>query len=234
VPSSRLAVILILSWVGLASSCSKATDSTPSRDRSVVLRGKGSPPVATGEPGEPGYFPAAEKRYWADPGTGSIRRADPDGSDAEVLVSGLNAPYGLCYDQVTQELIWTSSEDEKVQVLRLGSSSPAFLETSFDDEPGLATSGGDRQVAYVAMDGDVLELSQQLDSETEQRRVLAHLQDPRTMRGLALSSDGRALYLGDTVGRMAQKLTIATRKLEPLTFIDEVPPPSPEALEDHP
>ena len=36
--------------------------------------------------------------------------------------------------------------------------------------------------------------------------------------GLALTPDHTALYLGDTVGRMGQKLNLSSHSVEPLTF----------------
>jgi hypothetical protein len=198
------------------------------RDRSVILRGKGSPPVQP----ESDNAPAAEKRYWADPSTNTIRRANVDGSDVEVLVSGLNGPYGISYDQSTQELLWTSSGDEKVQSLRLGGSVPTNLETSFEDNFAVSLMERDRQVAYAVLEGAIVRMSQDRQTGVEQREVLVQLQEPAAVRGLALSADGRALYLGDSVGRMARKLRLTDRKLVSLTFIDEVPAPPPELLEE--
>jgi hypothetical protein len=193
----------------------------------VILRGKGSPPVK-----ERDNAPTAEKRYWADPATNTIRRSNVDGSNDEVVVSGLNGPYGISYDQVTQELLWTSSGDEKVQSLRLGSSLPTGLETSFEEHFAIDLMEGERQIVYAVLEGAVVRMWRDAQTGAEQREVLVQLEDPAAVRGLALSADGRALYLGDSVGRMARKLRLTDRKLVSLTFIDEVPAPPPELQEE--
>jgi hypothetical protein len=228
--------VCCLGWllIGSALSCTEKTASedralfTQPRDRSVILRGKGSPPAES----ERDNAPTAEKRYWADPVTNTIRRSNVNGSNEEVVISGLNGPYGISYDQVTQELLWTSSGDEKVQSLRLGSSSPIDLETSFEDNFAIGRMVGERQVAYVVLEGAVVRISQDRQTDAEQREVLVRLEEPAAVRGMALSADGRALYLGDSVGRMARKLRLTDGKLVGLTFIDEVPAPPPELPEE--
>ena len=53
--------------------------------------------------------------------------------------------------------------------------------------------------------------------------MLLDLISPDLVHGLALSADHTALYLGDEVGQMSQKLTLASRTVQPLAF--EAPPP---------
>lgn len=60
--------------------------------------------------------------YWTDYGTGSIHRANLDGSDARVIVRGLEAPRGMDIDSAGGWLYWTDVGTKKVQRAKLDGS----------------------------------------------------------------------------------------------------------------
>lgn len=51
--------------------------------------------------------------YWTEEGAGNIWRSNTDGTDAQVIVSGLNFPRGIAYDAVNQKLYWTEFDSVK-------------------------------------------------------------------------------------------------------------------------
>lgn len=55
---------------------------------------------------------AADKLYWADTGLGTIRRANLDGSNPEIVVAGLVLPHGLAIDPVEGRLYWSGKADD--------------------------------------------------------------------------------------------------------------------------
>ena len=79
------------------------------------------------------------KLYWAEQnrsGTGRIRRANLDGSDAELLLTGLDVPRGLSLDVVGGKLYWTEWESDsrtsKIQRANLDGSDVEPLLTDLD------------------------------------------------------------------------------------------------------
>jgi hypothetical protein len=57
--------------------------------------------------------------YWSDYGTGSIHRANVDGSSPQVIVKGLIAPRGMDLDTAGGWLYWTDVGSKKVQRAKL-------------------------------------------------------------------------------------------------------------------
>ena len=51
--------------------------------------------------------PIAGKLYWTDQGAGSISRADLDGMNVEVLVTGRDFPHDVAVDPVEGRMYWT-------------------------------------------------------------------------------------------------------------------------------
>lgn len=168
------------------------------------------------------------KRYWADYAGNAIWRSNLDGSQVE-LVHAVNGPFGIGYDPAAGHLIWTSATDETVQAASIGGS--AFtLQGSFEESSAIAFKAtGEAQalaassttsLSYSVIGNEVVKLTQDVNTGSEQREVLLTLSSPDEVRGLTLSADGTALYLGDPVGRMSRKLNIATHAVEWLVFED--------------
>jgi hypothetical protein len=175
-----------------------------SENRSVIVYGPGG----------------TAKRYWADYASNAILRSNLDGSQTEVAryVSG---PYGISYDPATGTLIWTSSADEVVQAAPAdGSGSPVTLESAFEESSAIVVKNEDVQLAYSVIDSQVIRITQNRNTGEEQREVLVQLSSAGAVLGLALTADHATLYLGDTVGRMSQKLNLSSGSVEPLVFDD--------------
>lgn len=179
------------------------------------------------------------KRYWAEYAANAIWRSNLDGSQVE-LVYSVNGPYGIGYDPGTGYLIWTSSTDETVQAAPAGGGSVITLQSSFEEyyaiafkATGQATAtavtaataemtapSSTTSLSYSVIGNEVVKLTQDINTGAEQREVLLTLSSPDEVRGLTLSADGTALYLGDPVGRMSRKLNIASHGVEWLVFDD--------------
>lgn len=160
------------------------------------------------------------KRYWADYAGNAILRSNLNGSQVEVVRS-VAGPYGIGYDPATGKLIWTSSTDEVVQTAPAdGSGSAVPLESAFGENSAIVIVQGDFQFAYGLDGSQVIKVTQNRNTGEEQREVLLQLSSPDEVVGLALAADHATLYVGDTVGRMSQKLDLSSRSVEPLVFDD--------------
>jgi hypothetical protein len=72
-----------------------------------------APPASDWLPVGLDYDPVAAKIYWTHGGTpGLIRRADADGSNQQLLLSGLNNPRGLSLDTLNGWMYWSESQPE--------------------------------------------------------------------------------------------------------------------------
>ncbi|HEV8577641.1 MAG TPA: hypothetical protein VGX68_01055 [Thermoanaerobaculia bacterium] len=180
-----------------------------SEDRSVVVYG------ADG----------TAKRFWADYAGNAILRSNLDGSQVEVARYA-SGPYGISYDPGTESLLWTSSTDEVVQAAPAdGSGTPITLESAFDEDgAAIVVVEEDVQLAYGIADSQIIKITQNHTTGDEQREVLVQLSSPDAVVGLALTADRTTLYFGDTVGRMSQKLNLASGAVEPLVFDDGTQP----------
>jgi len=207
---------VILGESGTAS-VSAAAARKPPRTARLLPPGEDPTPTPTPRP--------RPKRYWADPQSNCILRANLDGSAREALLCGASAPYGLTYDEAAMRLVWTNSGDETVQSMVVGGA-PSALISSFEDDYAIEAPARDgRRVSYALIGADIVRVTQDPQSEAESREVLLTLDAPLSVHGLALSPDGSALYLGDAAGRMSQSLPVASPQLRSLIFINEVPPP---------
>jgi hypothetical protein len=169
------------------------------------------------------------KRYWADYAANAILRSNLDGSEVE-WVRAVNGPYGIGYDPATGNLIWTSSTDEVVQMAPPdGGTAAVNLRSAFGENSAIVVTEGDLQHAYGLDGSQVVRITQNRNTDEEQRAVLVQLYSPEDVVGLALSADGATLYLGDTVGRMSEKLSLATGSVQPLDYQEGGPPPPPMA-----
>jgi len=224
--------VIVTSGGAVVVEAARAADQDRGRGRAGAMRlpPDDGYPTPTPTPSRP-----ITKRYWADPTTHTIRRSNPDGSRIEVVASGVNAPFGLGYDPGMGQLVWTSSGDEAVQTMPIGSSWPTTLASSFEDEyavEGPRTLDGHR-VAYALVGNTVVRITQNPQSEVETTEVLLTHPSPEKVHGLAVSADGGTLYLGDTVGRMSQAVRLAQpQNLETLSYVDEVAAPDTKPTPD--
>jgi len=180
----------------------------------VVKTGGGRPSLAPGR-----HAPSTAKRYWADYAGKAIRRSNLDGSNVETVASEVAGPYGTSYDPETGHVLWTSSDDEVVEMAPADGSGPTVtLNSSFAENFALVVDGSEVDIAYGVVDGRVIKVTQYSNGESERRDVLLTLSSPNQVHGLALTPDNRALYLGDSSGRMTQKLNLSTLQVKPLVY----------------
>jgi DNA-binding beta-propeller fold protein YncE len=69
------------------------------------------------------------KLYWSSVTEGTISRADLDGENVEILLSGLDLPRGIALDETINTLFWAEG----------GSSSPGIKSVNLDEEPQVVT-----------------------------------------------------------------------------------------------
>jgi hypothetical protein len=162
--------------------------------------------------------PVSSDRYWADPTTSNILRADACGAEPGVVAEGLNIPYGLAYDDSTQSLIWTSSGDGVVQKLVLGSTFVENLLTSFDTPPAIETERNKQ--AITVLGNDVVQITRNPETGEETSKVLMSVNAAEPVHGMAMDAKTRQLYLGNAVGMMSYKLSLADNAVTRLTFTD--------------
>jgi hypothetical protein len=62
-----------------------------------------------------------EKLYWtdSDPASFAIRRANPDGTDVELVLGGLSHPRGLAIDRLHSRLYWMNAGTSEIRSVRL-------------------------------------------------------------------------------------------------------------------
>ena len=91
--------------------------------------------------------------YWTDPEEGSIYRANLDGSNAEVLVTGLNYPLSLALDVgAGSQMYWTDPEEGSIYRANLDGSNVEALITGAVFPYGLALDVAGGQIYWTAID----------------------------------------------------------------------------------
>ena len=209
--SARLRVCLVLLVGSLSGPAAWAQPQDP---RTVVF----TPPASSSAESK-----SPPKRYWADYKGNAIRRANLDGSSVETVAAEVEGPYGISQDPETGSLLWTSSERAVVQSAPPGMGEKVLtLVSSFEEPFALTFTEGERDYAYGVQEGQVLRVTRDRHTGVEQRDVLLQLSSPDEVHGLALSPDRTVLYLGDSGGRMTQRLNLSTLKRAPLSYSDPV------------
>ena len=172
--------------------------------------------------------PSTAKRCWADYAGKAIRCSHLDGSNVQTLASEVAEPYGTTYDPETGYVLWTSSGDEVVEMAPADGAGPSTtLNSSFAENFALVVDGSEVDIAYGVVEGQVIKVTQYSNGQPERRDVLLTLTSPNQVHGLALTPDNGALYLGDSSGRMTQKLNLSTLKVTPLVYDNAPAPASP-------
>lgn len=175
-------------------------------------------------PGAKKGTPKVAKRYWADYAGNAIRRSNLDGSNVETVAADTSTPYGTSYDPETEHILWTSSEDELVQMAPAsGASGTITLNSSFEEFFAVSVKGADSNVAYGVVNGQIIKVTENRDTGAERRDVLYTLSSSDDVHGLALSPDNSSLYLGDLQGRMTRKLNLTTLQVQPLVYDNAEP-----------
>ncbi|NOX59213.1 MAG: hypothetical protein GXP29_10195, partial [Planctomycetes bacterium] len=80
---------------------------------------------------------AVGKVYWADRAGGQIQRANLDGSDQEVVVTGLGQPRDVVIDTQAGQIYWSDSTLDKIQRANLDGSNVVDIVTNVDFVAGM-------------------------------------------------------------------------------------------------
>ena len=133
------------------------------------------------------------KRYWADAAAGAIRRSNLDGSGAEDVVAGLDAPYGLALDPIAGVLLWTNSGgDGAVQRWNPSTGELVTLQSEFEEPYAIVLDDGKVRTAYAVLNGDVVKATEDHGSESDRIEILV----PGEPEPLPLSASRSILEVG--------------------------------------
>jgi len=112
---------------------------------------------------------AASKLYWVDPGNDTVKRANLDGSNIEILVDvGLVAPFGLAIDSVEGKIYWSDVAANTISRAGLdGSNVETLVDAGLADPAGVDldlmagkvywTDWGDKTIKRANLDGSNVE-----------------------------------------------------------------------------
>ena len=98
-----------------------------------------------GEQGESIAVNPASMLYWTNSTAGTIQRANPDGSQVQTLVSGLDDPEGIALDMSGGKIYWT--ESDKVGRANLDGSQVQTLGTETGSDLALDVAQGKMYLA---------------------------------------------------------------------------------------
>lgn len=104
-----------------------------------------------------------KKLYFADVGTATISRANPDGSDVETLITGV-APWGLALDIAGGKIYWVSFSNQRLSRANLDGTNLEVLvtgmtgeELALDLESGKVYWSGSGKIQRANLDGSGVE-----------------------------------------------------------------------------
>lgn len=174
---------------------------------------------------------SSESIYWAAPTTGEIIKANPDGSNSQVIINHLLNPYGLASDTNSNTLYWTDSQFGIVQKMHISTAQIKNLVSNFTEPYALiieieplnteSVTDPDQQITqeiywieeFTIMQGFLNASNDLLDSN-----ILLNLPQDELPHGLAFDEENNRLFWGDDFGRMVQWIDLNTRQTNTLTF----------------
>jgi hypothetical protein len=80
--------------------------------------------------------------YWGDAGSGTIRRANLDGSNQEILIRGLSEPPGIALDVADNALYWTDALGNDIGRAKLDGTGQEILVTDLNMPTSIALQPG--------------------------------------------------------------------------------------------
>jgi hypothetical protein len=132
--------------------------------------------------------------YWADRGTGDIRRANLDGSGQTIVLSGLSGPVGIALDLPGGKIYWSDRDGGDIRRANLDGSGQETLLTGLANPRDIALDlpGGKMYWcgSIVASDSDIRRAN--LDGSA-QETLITGLNYPLGM-ALDLGAPGTAVY----------------------------------------
>ena len=143
---------------------------------------------------------AGGKMYWTFTdldSLGEIRSANLDGSNVEVLLTGLDDPYGIALDPGTGKMYWTERGAQRIRRADLDGTNIQDLVTGLDDPTGIALDlrGGKMYWGDVPEFGVGRIMRSALDGSNVE--VLFAADGFLVGFGIALDLDARKIYVSD-------------------------------------
>jgi low density lipoprotein receptor-related protein 5/6 len=143
---------------------------------------------------------AADKMYWSDRGSNTVRRADLDGSNVQTLVSGLGQARGIAIDVQNNMLYWADNGTNKIQRSLIDGSKIEDLVTNLGFPAGIALDVAGGKMYWADTDRQKIQRAN-LDGSNVVDLISA-LRDPYY---LALDLDHNHIYWTDYGSRKIQR-----------------------------
>ena len=136
-----------------------------------------------------GVMPMRAMMYWSDAGTGTIQRANLDGTGIEDVVTGLRTPADIALDASRGKMYWTAGGTGRIQGANLDGSGVSDIVTGLDNPYDLAVDirGGK---LYWADRGTYKIQRANLDGTEVEDLVTGH----RMLTDVALDLQGAKIY----------------------------------------
>ena len=94
------------------------------------------------------------KIYWGSFTNGKIQRSNLDGSDVEVVLSGLSSPIGIALDISGGKMYWTGGSSDKIRRANLNGTSVEDILTGLDDPYNIRLDVSDGKVYWTERGSD--------------------------------------------------------------------------------
>lgn len=146
------------------------------------------------------FNPSEQKIYWASQTNKTINKSDWNGENIEVIVTGLNNPWGIAWDNVNQKVYWCEFTDAEIKRCNSdGSSIETIVNTALTNPDSITVDNVNDKI-YVTDSGSDRIKKYNLDG-TGPSSIITGLTDPR---GIAYNSVDDKIYWcegGGTVKR---------------------------------
>ena len=154
-----------------------------SNDKTLVT------PRGVGIPGGLAVDEGGGQIYWTDAGMGRIQRANLDGTNVEILLTGLHDPSSLALDVAEGWIYWTDAGTGRIQRANLDGTNVETLLTGLEQPGNIALDVEGGQIYWIELDPGRIQRAN-LDG-TNVETLLAFLENPVD---LAVDADGDQIY----------------------------------------
>ena len=152
------------------------------------------------------------KVYWTE--LGKIRRANLDGTGAEVLVSGLSEPGSIALDLTAGKMYWTDDRAKKIQRANLNGAGVQTLLTSahgLEDPVGIALDASAGKMYWIDRSKKII---QSADLNGDRVRTLINLGSNSHPYQLAVDVRSKKIYWNDREAKKIRRANLDGTKVE--------------------
>ncbi|OLQ05248.1 Low-density lipoprotein receptor-related protein 6 [Symbiodinium microadriaticum] len=136
----------------------------------------------------------AGRIYWIDAAEKAIRSARLDGSDMEVLVSGLQCPSGIAVDAAKGELYWSDLADRKIRRVYLDGSNPQEVVEGLAAPSGTSLALDEERLLWADLSLRQILCAKRDGSSKTPQVLVSDLSKPNAV---AVDAFSRKVYWGD-------------------------------------